>query len=117
MFDTDPLAVLVVAIYVVFPIVCGWLVVRFIRPVPPLKRRPSMPPVGAAAGTGVERGPRRSAVADLAALPRSPQTPAGTADPRPGVPAGLQLPAGVAIPQNPPATPAGVQPRRVVVHG
>jgi hypothetical protein len=114
MFRTDLLAVLVLVAFAAIPIVGVWLVVRRDPAVPPLKRhrRSSDPQAGpSVAGTGSERGARRSTAADLAVLPRS-HPAAG--DPRPSA-AGPQLPA-VTV-DAPRAVTAGHQPRRVWVHG
>jgi hypothetical protein len=92
MFDTDPLAVLVIVLFVAIPVLVIWRIVRRDPAVPTLKRRrPSDPQAGlsVANGTGSERGARRSTAADLAVLPRSPNTPVATSAPRPGVVTGL----------------------------
>jgi hypothetical protein len=112
MFRTDLLAVLVLVGYAAVATVGVWLVVRRDPAVPPLKRRRSSDPQAGrsvANGTGVERGDLLAG--SVAALPRSPMTPAA-GDPR--LPAaGLQLP--VATVDAPHAVATGHQRTRVVL--
>lgn len=95
---TSWLGVAVIGGFVVVS-VCGvWgVTVWQARKFQAFERRLSDPQRGAATGTGVEQQPSRKA-ADAGVLPRSPMAPVGVVFPRR-------------------ATPTGLQPGRVQVHG
>lgn len=110
---TDWAAVAVIVAFMVVPAVGCWWVSRWAdRDMDLLRRRFATPQSEAATGTGVERGPLRDAVADLAALPRSPNS---KPTPSSAKAWSSQTPTGVADPR--PAAPVGLHPLRVTVHG